>query len=764
MENMKQKIIAIIMLCVVVAGLVWLTMRVQKTTDPQTGKTGVQLFTKKNPGDREVKNQGATGNSKPGDNNGNTTDENTKPVSIIENIINTITGKNNFSGENTTSANSGGLGKTLLGLLLGEDGLPLGGVGGTSGTGSTGTSGDNTGTGTDGSGTNGNVPGIDIPIEITDNEDSNTLVRAECSPGVYVSKLSRKQDLDIQLKLGHRTEASLSDEEKELRTWQPTSLEIDEDNMKRVLHRYWDIWSYPDNYLKLDGSECGSWTDSGSVAQSDFIKDGLEKVIVNEQTIANNKREVRRSFAALSTMVSSTFSVSQSEGQLLVAKEDNNRYKSLINDCRVIRAQFEGPSPYYSGIGSQAGTSGTRTSNTTSTGNPTVINTHMDIARDLARRVKLTSPFKSELAQLSLKAKKLKMEGKELSNAEIARYQQLLLDNRFSDALGDVIQSEVIKNELINYSDAVNILTMTDAGNISYLWDKNNPWTGDSTTFPKNKAENLGIFFSNSNKKYTYTGGDATQGTLQTIGETAAAARLAIAAPIIVPLEVLGITNLFGGGDNIKNIFAGYANGYDAGLLSPSEMARYHLTMYPKLQYGGPLGFSQLRGSTFWSGAQSATNPNPGFYLIKEPQNIWEMLEQDQSKVLYCRLNKFMSMWAGIETNVSPLGYINSHGINCDNQVTQSTMDKIVKVGGWSENDRLAWIRRHLDHDELYTKTRGWWGVKYIVESSKNMSWPSYYYNLEDRVIMPEFVIVNRDNWYSNSVQNAVFEFIKDED
>jgi hypothetical protein len=752
MENFKQKIVAMVILILVVGGLVWLTMFLKnKNIDTQTGeKTGISLFTKKNTGTKQVKNQGSIGNQNTTDFTGNDT---TKPVSIIENIIQTITGNGGGSNNNTNTTDSnavsvnqgGGIGQAIRNFFLGNDGLPTGGNGNSV------ASSLNDGGVSPAGVTGQEIPGIDLPVEVL-NLTGDDIPRAECSPAVYVSKLTRKQDLELQIKLGIKKLETLTDEEQEFQKWKPTKLEQDEDDMKRVLHRYWDVWSYPDNYLKPEGGECGTWSDN-TTTESDFFKQSADNITVNENTINNAKREVRKSFSALSTIVSSTFSVNQSEGQRLIAQNDNLRYDDLLNDCRVIRGQFEGGYTY-APDGKTRITIGQYYYPNAQSGTAFIANSHEKIAEDLARRVKLAPKPDTELGRLIEKSKKAKMgTGPELTDAEIIRYQELMLTQKFGrqEELGGIIRSEIIKSSLINWSDDTNILTATEMGNISYLWDKNNPPQTEDFWIPKNKAENMGVFSSFSNSPQVASSG---QPGSQVVG-------LGYINPGLAALQALGAVNVLGG--NITKYFSDYVGRFQNEMLSTTENARYHLTMYPKLQYGGALGFSQLRGSTFWSKSQYATNPNPGFYLIKEPQSIWEILEQDRDKVLYCRLNKFMSMWAGIETNEHPVRYINSHGINCDNKISQEKLNLITQTGGWSESERLAWVNRHLDNQDGNTKFRSWVGPKIILERS-NQFWPSHYYYLEDRVTMPEFMNIDRDNWYSNSPQNAIFEFIKDED
>lgn len=698
MENFKKKLIAVLILIVVVGGLVVLTMFAKNKTTSTTGeKTGISLFTKKNTGTKALKNQGNVGNQTETNFTGNDT---TKPVSIIENIINTITGKDNSSNSsnsNTVSINNGGIGQVIRDFFLGSDGLPGTGALETTGTGEfadiPGIPG----------GESNKIPEVSTVVDFTDTDQTN-ISNPECSPAVYVSKLTRKQDLELEIEINPARKTTLTDEEKEILAWKPTKQEIDEDNMRQVLHRYWDIWSYPDNYLKPDGENCGTWTNPNEgTTEKDFANG-----IINTNTINAAKRETRKKFSALATIVSSSFSVNQSESQRLIAQSDNKRYDDLVNDCRVIRGQFEGgytygldnktritiPQYYFSNA--QSGIA-TGRDNTSSSGTILIADSHEKIASDLARRVQLHTETKNkaEFAKLTAKIKAASMgtfnsggaNTSGLTDAEIKRYQDLLLENRFGGLqLGDLIRAEVVKNKLINWKDDTNILTATTMGNISYLIDRDHPTYDLSVEYPKNKAENMSIF-------------------------------------------------------------------------SSPEDARYNLTKYPKLQYGGSTGAKEIRGSTFWSGNQVAMNYNPGMYMIAEPQSVWELLEQDKNKVLFCRLNKFMGQWAGIETNSSPAPYINSHGINCDNALTAS--EKEID----DFNKKYADQAKRDTSNKLFFifpfKNDSWEKIK---NDYKALALPSFYYPFEESSAMFQFYGFNRDNWYSNSPQNAVFEFIKDED
>jgi hypothetical protein len=153
-------------------------------------------------------------------------------------------------------------------------------------------------------------------------------------------------------------------------------------------------------------------------------------------------------------------------------------------------------------------------------------------------------------------------------------------------------------------------------------------------------------------------------------------------------------------------------------------------------------------------------NFNPGMYMIAEPQSIWELLDQDKNKVLFCRLNKFMGQWAGIESNSNPASYVNSHGINCDNNLsaTKAEIDAMneeyKKLVEKVENNRPIFFIYPFKNNT----------PKNIADERKIFKLPSSYYAFEHGTTMFQFYAFARDNWYTNSVQNVVFEFIKDED
>jgi hypothetical protein len=645
MENIKQKIIAIVILVAVVAGLVFLVSRFGPKTDPVTGeKTGIHLFTMKNPGNREIKNQGGVGNQSGTTGVLDQNNTNLKPVNIIENIINTIAGTKDNDQIDTVDTTNNNFGKAIRDFFLRNDGLPAG----TSGTNN------DEGLETDEINTNGiktnnkNVPGIDIPIDI-DTVGNDDPVPSNCKPGVYESKMTRSTEIKYAISKGFKKESDLTDEEKELYAWKPTQEDIDNDNMQRVLHRYWDIWSYPKNYLKPEGTgdslECGTWTDTSGESKYDAFKAG----IINENTVNTAKREVRKDFSAISMIVSTTFSSNQSTNQVLIAEKDNERYNSLLNDCRVIRGQFEGGYTY--------DISGTK---------------RIDIPQYYKQGSSLSIfPF--------------------VTTGKVWTHKEIITDlkKRIKDTkdLGGLIRTDIIKSTLQSGELDTNILTQTEIGDISYLKDKNNPDYDVTYDFPKNKAENISVF-------------------------------------------------------------------------KDAEDARYSLTRYPKLQYGGENGNQEIRGSTFWSGNQLAMNFNPGMYMIAEPQSIWELLDQDKNKVLFCRLNKFMGQWAGIESNSNPASYVNSHGINCDNNLsaTKAEIDAMneeyKKLVEKVENNRPIFFIYPFKNNT----------PKNIADERKIFKLPSSYYAFEHGTTMFQFYAFARDNWYTNSVQNVVFEFIKDED
>jgi hypothetical protein len=127
---------------------------------------------------------------------------------------------------------------------------------------------------------------------------------------------------------------SLSDEEQDLLKWKPSDVEIDEDNMRRVLERNWDMWSYPTSYLK-DCQWAGYEDKDASQTQNSFDK---------------AKRKVRDTFASISAMVGSQYTYQEAQNFLLTTTSTINRYKDTIADCKLIRGLFEDPSGTTTGV------------------------------------------------------------------------------------------------------------------------------------------------------------------------------------------------------------------------------------------------------------------------------------------------------------------------------------------------------------------------------------------------------------------------------
>lgn len=366
MENIKQKIIAVIILILVVAGLIWLTMFLKnKNTDTETGeKTGIALFTKKNPGTKQVKNQGSIGSENDSDLTGNDT---TKPVSIIENIIQTITGNNNTNTSNTegVSVEKKGIGQAIRDFFLGNDGLPAGQVD----------------TQVDGLRVSEKDPlaliGESEPAFIDTTTEEDDSIGRECAPKVYVSKITRKNELEEQIKTGKRKKETLSDIEQDLLAWKPSGDEIDEDNMRRVLERNWDMWSYPTSYLK-DCQWTGYEQEDASQVQNEFDK---------------AKRQVRDTFSSISIMVGSQYTYQEAQNFLLTTRSTIDRYKDTISDCRLVRGLFEDPSGTTTGVTGYA----------YNWNNEKPEDIHKDIRLDIAKRVK-NGDLKNKIKNDSLRA------------------------------------------------------------------------------------------------------------------------------------------------------------------------------------------------------------------------------------------------------------------------------------------------------------------------------------------------------------------------
>lgn len=668
MENIKQKIIAVIILILVVAGLIWLTMFLKnKNTNTETGeKTGIALFTKKNPGTKQVKNQGSIGSENDNDLTGNDT---TKPVSIIENIIQTITGNKDPITTNSTSVSENkSIGQAIRDFFLGNDGLPA--------------------SQTDFQAETQDLSSRD-PLALFSEEESafveplteeDDSIGRECKPKEYISKITRKNELEEQIKKGTRKKESLSDDEKDLIAWKPSKEEIDEDDMRRVLERNWDMWSYPTSYLK-DCQWAGYEDKDASQAQNSFEK---------------AKREVRDTFASISIMVGSQYTYQEAQNFLLTTRSTIDRYKDTISDCRLVRGLFEDPSGTTTGVrGYPYNWTNTYLEERKQQGEEHYVwSLHSEIRKDIAERVK-----KGDLKN------KIKNEG---LRAELG----ITDDSANQSAL-----STPIKNFTRNDKKIVNTT--------NYYWD----WDGKSSTGTSEQQFHVVLLDNDKANRMTLDTDTTDVNDKDTL-------------------------------QNPNNTVCSWQNDDECGGNGHSVRA---------------------------------ANNFPGIYMVRLPQSIWDILRQDQSKNLFCTMNKMMHTWAFQEQQVgagmiafSHIKNLESYGVMCDNNFIQdervnlfykkpalvvTTLDPLtITVDSERKAYRFNPYYDTIDPGPVSSDTGNPW---------VGFTTPTYFhgqpalFSIADGDgkdfsgwvgVLDIITTRNRDNWYSLSPIKARYDFFKDDE
>ncbi len=367
METKKRNIIIAIIILVIILGVIfflWLRSRsLQITNTENRGKFA--LFAPQ-------KNKNITGNGGRGSGTGSgfdtidTSNTNTTGISgnkptIIETIKNIFSGNgtNNGNTNNKVNFNTIGTGTNLKNQVVNKDGLPVDVVNTTGG----GVINVGTGTSTTGGFTTtsdadmcSNISGFQSTIptgkrltfrikepegDVTYEEDG-TLIADErifpkpdpnnpilgfsiSSQGLFgmTTKIKIKECLNLIPDTSSVTGNNLlrcAPAPKKYVT--PTGVipGSDEDNMNRVMERYWDMWTYPERYI----ANC-TWTDTEK--QEEFEK---------------GKTDIRNTFSKIGELIAIDRTVQLAKVAQNAIISDNERYTHLFEDCTKLVNEFWG--------------------------------------------------------------------------------------------------------------------------------------------------------------------------------------------------------------------------------------------------------------------------------------------------------------------------------------------------------------------------------------------------------------------------------------
>lgn len=368
METKKRNIIIVIIILVIILGVIlflWLRSRSLETTSTENrGKFA--LFTPQ-------KNKNITGNGGRGSGSGsgfdttNTSNSNTTGISgnnptIIETIKNIFSGNgsNNGNANNKINFNTTGTGTNLTNQVVNKDGLPVDVINTTGG----GATNVGTGTSTTGGSTTtpsdtdmcSNISGFQATIptgkrltfrikepegDVTYEEDG-TLIADErifpqpdpnnpfsivsiSSQGLFnmPTKIKIKECLNLIPDTSSTIDTNLlrcAPAPKKYVTPAGIKPGSDEDNMNRVMERYWDMWTYPERYI----ANC-TWSDTEK--QAEFEK---------------GKTDIRNTFSKLGELIAIDRTVQLAKVARDAIISDNERYTSLFEDCKKIVNEFLG--------------------------------------------------------------------------------------------------------------------------------------------------------------------------------------------------------------------------------------------------------------------------------------------------------------------------------------------------------------------------------------------------------------------------------------